>query len=60
MAELLVYTASCVPAPGRHKNFAEMEHGIGPAEGRQAAIGLIAHSAYHLGAIRQIVKSVKQ
>jgi len=24
------------------------------------AIGLIAHSAYHLGAIRQIVKSVKQ
>ena len=42
MAELLVYTASCVPAPGRHKNFAEMEHGIGPAEGRQAAIGLIA------------------
>ena len=24
------------------------------------AIGLIAHSAYHLGAIRQIIKSVKQ
>jgi hypothetical protein len=24
------------------------------------AIGLIAHSAYHLGAIRQIVKSIKQ
>jgi len=41
MAELPVYTASCVPAPGRHKNFAEIEHGIGPAEGGKSAIGLI-------------------
>ena len=24
------------------------------------AIGLVAHTAYHLGAVRQIVKSVKQ